>query len=72
MFPLIAGTEVAECPFVNLPQTVKSRWGGEGLNAEKMKECVWVRPERVVQVEFLEWSWGGEFAACEVCGGAGG
>lgn len=56
VFPLIEGTEVGECPFVNLPQNVKSRWGGEGLNAEKMKECVWVRPERVVQVEFLEWS----------------
>lgn len=56
VFPLIEGTEVPECPFVNLPQNVKSRWGGEGLNAEKMKECRWVRPERVVQVEFLEWS----------------
>lgn len=56
VFPLLVGTEVRECPFANLPQTVKSRWGGEGLNAEKMKECVWVRPERVVQVEFLEWS----------------
>jgi len=56
VFPLIEGTETTECPFVNLPQNVKSRWGGEGLNAEKMKECVWVRPARVVQVEFLEWS----------------
>ena len=31
------------------------RWG-QGLTAEKMKECVWVRPERVVEVEFLEWT----------------
>src|SRR5215470_6754488 len=42
-------------PFVNLPDTHKSRWGDE-LTAEKMKECVWLRPETVAQVEFLEWT----------------
>jgi ATP-dependent DNA ligase len=30
-------------------------WGDE-LTAEKMKKCVWLRPEAVVQVEFLEWT----------------
>ena len=40
-------------PFVNLPDTHKSRWGDE-LTAEKMKECVWLRPEAVAQIEFLE------------------
>jgi len=42
-------------PFVNLPDTHKSRWGDE-LTAEKMKECVWLRPEAVAQIEFLEWT----------------
>jgi len=42
-------------PFVNLPDTHKSRWGDE-LSAEKMKECVWLRPEAVAQIEFLEWT----------------
>jgi ATP-dependent DNA ligase len=42
-------------PFANLPDKHKSRWGDE-LTAEKMKECVWLRPETVVQVEFLEWT----------------
>jgi DNA ligase D-like protein (predicted ligase) len=46
---------VPECPFVNLPETRKPRWG-EALTAEKMKKCVWVRPEIVVQIEFLEWT----------------
>ena len=23
---------------------------------EKMKECVWVRPQLVAEIEFLEWS----------------
>jgi DNA ligase D-like protein (predicted ligase) len=44
-----------KCPFVNLPETRKARWG-EALTAEKMKQCVWVKPEIVAQVEFLEWT----------------
>jgi hypothetical protein len=31
---------------------------GEGLTAEKMMGCVWVRLEAVAQVEFIEWSCG--------------
>jgi DNA ligase D-like protein (predicted ligase) len=46
-----------ECPFVNLPETKKSRFGEE-LNAEKMKKAVWLRPEVVTQIEFLEWTAG--------------
>jgi DNA ligase D-like protein (predicted ligase) len=44
-----------KCPFVNLPETRQSRWG-EGLTADDMKKCVWVRPELVAQIEFLEWT----------------
>jgi len=44
-------------PFCNLPDTHKSRWVDE-LTAEKMKECVWLRPEAVAQIEFLEWTAG--------------
>ena len=28
----------------------------QGLAAEKMKECVWVRPEVVAEIQFLEWT----------------
>jgi len=43
-------------PFVNnLPEKHRSRWG-EGLTADDMKKCVWVRPELVAQIEFLEWT----------------
>jgi ATP-dependent DNA ligase len=31
--------EILECPFANLPEARSGRWG-EGLTAEKMKECV--------------------------------
>jgi bifunctional non-homologous end joining protein LigD len=49
--PLVA----PNCPFVNLPETHKGRWG-DGLTAEDMGKCVWVRPELVAQIEFLEWT----------------
>jgi ATP-dependent DNA ligase len=45
----------AICPFVNLPETHRSHWG-EGLTAGGMKKRVWVRPELVAQIEFLEWT----------------
>jgi len=44
-----------DCPFVNLPEAHKGRWG-DGLTAEDMKKCVWARPELVAQIEFLEWT----------------
>jgi DNA ligase D-like protein (predicted ligase) len=43
------------CPFVNLPEMHRSRFGEE-LSAEKMKKAVWLRPEAVAQIEFLEWT----------------
>jgi DNA ligase D-like protein (predicted ligase) len=46
---------VPKCPFVNLPEMHKGRWG-EGLTAADMQKCVWVRPEIVARIEFLEWT----------------
>jgi DNA ligase D-like protein (predicted ligase) len=48
---------IDRCPFVNLPETGRARWG-EILDAEKMRKCVWVRPELVGVIEFLEWTEG--------------
>jgi len=47
--------ETVDCPFTNLPETKKGRWG-QGLTAEKMKDCRWVKPVLVGQFEFLEWT----------------
>jgi bifunctional non-homologous end joining protein LigD len=44
-----------DCPFANLPETHKGRWG-TGLTADDMKKCVWVRPNLVAQIEYLEWT----------------
>ena len=57
MFEQIRALKTMACPFVNLPETVPGRWG-EGLTAKKMTGCVWVRPETVAQIEFLEWTGG--------------
>ena len=35
--------------------SAREGWG-EALTAERMKKCVWVRPELVAQIEFLEWT----------------
>jgi ATP-dependent DNA ligase len=40
---------------VRLKPSSAGRWG-QGLTAEKMKECVWVRPEVVARIDFLEWT----------------
>jgi ATP-dependent DNA ligase len=55
VFELLRGLHIEECPFTNLPETRKARWG-EAMTAEKMKESVWVRPELVAQINFLEWT----------------
>jgi bifunctional non-homologous end joining protein LigD len=43
------------CPFFNLPEKSRGRWG-EGLTPDNMAKCVWVRPEVVARFEFLEWT----------------
>jgi bifunctional non-homologous end joining protein LigD len=49
------GMETTECPFANLPESKAGRWS-EGLTAEKMKECRWLKPLLLGEFEFLEWT----------------
>ncbi len=55
LFKRFRGLEIAECPFANLPEARSGRWG-EGLTADKMKQCRWLKPVLVGQVEFVEWT----------------
>ena len=55
LFEKLRPLVVSECPFSNLPERDRSRWG-EGLTADDMKKCIWLRPELVAQIEFLEWT----------------
>ena len=55
LFRQFRGMEISQCPFANLPEARSGRWG-QGLTAEKMKDCRWLRPALVGQFEFLEWT----------------
>jgi bifunctional non-homologous end joining protein LigD len=55
VFEKIKSLQIAKCPFVNLPEKNAGRWG-QSLIAEKMKECVWIKPRIVAEIEFLEWT----------------
>jgi DNA ligase D-like protein (predicted ligase) len=55
VFDRIKHLKTTKCPFTNLPELTAGRWG-QGLTAEKMKECVWLRPETVARIDFLEWT----------------
>ncbi len=55
LFAKMRKLETAVCPFSNLPEKKSGRWG-QGLTAEKMAECRWVKPVLVGQFEFVEWT----------------
>jgi DNA ligase D-like protein (predicted ligase) len=57
VFKQLPPRQTGTCPFVNLPQHDRGRWG-EGLTEEKMAQCCWIKPQLVAQIEFAEWTEG--------------
>jgi bifunctional non-homologous end joining protein LigD len=55
LFKRFQGLAREQCPFANLPEPRGGRWG-EGLTAEKMKGCRWLKPALVGEFEFVEWT----------------
>jgi ATP-dependent DNA ligase len=55
LFKRFAALAAERCPFANLPDARSGRWG-EGLTAEKMKDCRWLSPALVGNFEFVEWT----------------
>src|SRR5262249_777272 len=49
----LKGLEIDSCPFANLPEKKRTQWA---LTKEEMKNCVWLKPELVGQIEFTEWT----------------
>jgi bifunctional non-homologous end joining protein LigD len=47
------GLEIDACPFANLPERKRTLWA---LTKEEMKNCRWVKPELVAEIEFAEWT----------------
>jgi ATP-dependent DNA ligase len=54
-FKHFRGLELQSCPFRNLPESRKGSWG-EGLTAEDMSKCRWLKPRLVAAIEFAEWT----------------
>ncbi len=59
VFVKIKDFKAEKCPFVNLPEQSEGRWG-QGLTAEKMKSCLWLKPKVVVRGDFAEWTGAGK------------
>jgi len=55
VFESVKPLETATCPFVDLPNSKTSHWGG-GVTAEQMGEMTWVKPTLVAQIRFVEWT----------------
>jgi bifunctional non-homologous end joining protein LigD len=45
--------ETPLCPFANLPEKKRTQFS---LTREEMKNCIWLKPELVAQIEFTEWT----------------
>jgi DNA ligase D-like protein (predicted ligase) len=55
VFAVLKPLHTAKCPFVDLPNSRASHWGG-GVTADQMEEMQWVAPRVVAQIRFVEWT----------------
>jgi bifunctional non-homologous end joining protein LigD len=55
VFAALKPFHAPRCPFVDLPNSKASHWGG-GVTAEQMVEMQWLTPTLVAQVRFVEWT----------------
>jgi bifunctional non-homologous end joining protein LigD len=53
VFREFTGLGTTRCPFANLPESHRGRWG-EGLTSEEMALCQWVKPRLMSTIEYLE------------------
>jgi bifunctional non-homologous end joining protein LigD len=53
VFKNLEPLETPECAFVNLPEKKRTPWA---LTRDEMKNCRWVAPKLVAQIEFTEWT----------------
>jgi bifunctional non-homologous end joining protein LigD len=47
----LEGLEIDTYPFANLPERKRPQWA---LTKEEMKNCVWLKPDLVAQIEFTD------------------
>jgi DNA ligase D-like protein (predicted ligase) len=54
VFQRLKGLDTATCPFANLPEKRRTQWAL--TSSDEMKECHWLKPRLVAQIEFTEWT----------------
>ena len=55
VFAQLKPLHTSRCPFVDLPNSKTSHWGG-GVTPEQMAEMQWLKPKLVAQIRFVEWT----------------
>ncbi|MGO9450587.1 MAG: hypothetical protein ACLQDV_05995 [Candidatus Binataceae bacterium] len=55
VFKQVRDLETRRCPFRNLPESRRGQWG-EGLTADQMAGCRWLKPKMLAKTEYLEWT----------------
>jgi ATP-dependent DNA ligase len=55
VFQRLKKMHIKTCPFANLPESRKGRWG-EGLTAADMEKCIWLKPQLVAAIDYAEWT----------------
>jgi bifunctional non-homologous end joining protein LigD len=55
VFGVVKPLHADVCPFVDLPNSKTSHWGG-GVTAQQMQEMQWLKPRVVAQVRFVAWT----------------
>jgi bifunctional non-homologous end joining protein LigD len=53
IFKQLRKLEIERCPFHNLPESRRGRWG-DGVTAEDMASCRWLKPRLLATIEYLE------------------
>ena len=53
------------CPFANLPEKKRTQWA---LTKDEMKNCQWLKPKLVAQIEFTEWTPDGHLRGASFAG----
>lgn len=55
VFARLGRLHADRCPFVDLPNSEASHWGG-GVTEDQMQEMQWLEPRLVAQIRFVEWT----------------
>ena len=61
----LKGLEAPLYPFANLPEKKRTQFS---LTREEMKNCIWLKPQLVAQIELTEWTPDGHLRHSKFCG----